>query len=85
MKPFTHTERQAIIDSHPASAPSEIEADIDEYQSLVAELMSSDPSVPVVAAAPAAMVATASIGQSDLDLESDLTARLQLLQAKLFP
>lgn len=83
MKPFTRAERQAIIDSHPAAAPSEIEADIDEYQSLVAELMSKDPSVP--AAALAASPATAAIDRADLALESDPTVRLQVLQAKLFP
>ena len=44
MTPLTPEERQAIIAAHPNAAPGEIDADILEYERLVAEMFSRDPS-----------------------------------------
>ena len=43
MTPLTPEERRAIIDAHPAAAPGEIEADIEEYESLIAAVFARDP------------------------------------------
>lgn len=44
MTPLSPEERRAIVDAHPSAAPGEIEADINEYERLVAEMFSRDPS-----------------------------------------
>lgn len=43
MTPLTQEERKAIIESHPTAEPGEIEANIQEYESLVAEMFAHDP------------------------------------------
>jgi hypothetical protein len=81
MKPFSPEERQAIIDSHPAAAPGEIEADIDEYQALVSDMMARDPSaeLALAGAAPSpARTRSAELAVPEPD------ERLRILHAKLF-
>lgn len=72
MTPLTPEERKAIIESHPSAEPGEIESDIEEYESLVAEMFAHDP-----AQAPSPAPAFAAAGRLTVD-------RLTQLQQKLF-
>jgi len=56
MTPLTPEERDAILQKHPAAAPGEIEADINEYEQLVSEMFATDPSEVQPGGAPRAMV-----------------------------
>lgn len=51
MKPLSEQEKQRILESHPAAAPGEIEADIAEYERLVALMFQRDPDAPPPAGA----------------------------------
>ncbi|MBI2686652.1 MAG: hypothetical protein HYX27_10075 [Acidobacteria bacterium] len=44
MTPLSREERDAVIRAHPAAEPGSIEADLDEYESLVAADFATDPS-----------------------------------------
>jgi hypothetical protein len=70
MKPMTPEERARVIEAHPAAAPGEIEADLDEYERLVARMFQRDPDAPDIAGVTEAV-----------DTES---ARLAALHEKLF-
>jgi hypothetical protein len=52
MTPLTREERDAILQAHPSAAPGEIEADIAEYERLVSEMFSTDPSTVQASGAP---------------------------------
>jgi hypothetical protein len=71
MTPLTPEERKTIIESHPSAEPGEIDADIEEYESLVAEMFAHDPAQ---APSPAPFAAA---GRPTVD-------RLAQLQQKLF-
>ncbi len=74
MRPLRPEERQRIIDEHPKAAPSEIEADLSEYDNLVSQMFQSDPDA-VPAAAPEA---PSSAGAAAI------VSRLAQLHSKLF-
>jgi hypothetical protein len=63
MTPLSPEERQAIVDAHPSAAPGEIEADIDEYERLVAEMFSRDPSAEAISVTPSAAPALSRLNQ----------------------
>ena len=65
-------ERQAIVDRHPSAEPGELESDIDEYESLVAAMFTSDPAL-LPDSAPAPLAAGRVVA-----------TRLEELQRKLF-
>lgn len=50
MEPLSKDERQKIIDKHPDAAPDDIEADIEEYEQLLAERFLEDPNPNATAA-----------------------------------
>jgi hypothetical protein len=66
-------DKQRILESHPAAAPGEIEADIAEYERLVALMFQRDPDAPAPSGAP---LRTFGIGAP--------TDRLSELHEKLF-
>lgn len=73
MTPLSREERDAIIRAHPSAAPGAIEADLDEYEALVAARFAVDPSIPVIRTLGAAP-----------GPEDRAQARLEELHRKLF-
>lgn len=74
MTPLTREEREAVLRAHPASEPGSIEADLDEYQALVAARFATDPSLLRPASSPA---------EANLRF-SERRTRLEELHNKLF-
>jgi hypothetical protein len=58
MRPLSPEDKQRILDLHPAAAPGEIEADIAEYERLVALMFQRDPDAPPPSGAPFETFAT---------------------------
>jgi hypothetical protein len=52
MRPLSPQDKQRILELHPAAAPGEIEADIAEYERLVALMFQRDPDASTPSGAP---------------------------------
>lgn len=73
MRALTQQEKDAVRQAHPAAAPGEIDADLDEYERLVALMFQRDPNAPQPA--PGATATATAAAQPD---------RLVELHRKLF-
>ena len=76
MTPLTREQRESVIRAHPAAAPGAIQADLDEYEALVAAQFAKDPSTRS-APQPAGVL-------ESLAVADPVQARLAELHAKLF-